>query len=184
MALATHILLLVFFAAGLLGCASPGPRYQTAYRYEPPVDSAGQACLEKCGQKMEACQQQCTANYQICLTGIEPLVDGRYGEALKRYAVEFDRYRWELERYHLYLSLNWHDSLWYGQGFHHPWPGPYYFAPIAPKKPSRDEEFNRLRKERCEVECGCQPIYDACFLACGGKRTVEVTCIANCPEGK
>jgi hypothetical protein len=54
----------------------------------------------------------------------------------------------------------------------------------VPRKPSRDEEFNRLRMERCEVECGCQPIYDACFLVCGGKRIPEVKCIADCPEGK
>jgi len=177
-------LILVVVAFGLAGCASPIPRYQSAYRYEPPADSAGQACLEKCGQKMEVCQQRCTADYQTCLAGIEPLVEGRYGEALKRYAVEMDRYRWEMERYQLYLSLSWHDSFWYGHGFHHPWPGPYYFPPVAPKKPSRDGEIDRLRKEKCEVECGCQPIHDACFLSCGGKRISEVKCIADCPEGK
>lgn len=177
-------LILGIVAVGLAGCTSPNPRYQTAYRYEPPADSAGQACLEKCGQKMEACQQRCTSDYQTCLTGIAPLVEGRYGEALKRYAAELDRYRWELERYQLYLSLSWHDSFWYDRGFHHPWPSPYYFPPAAPKTPSRDAEFDRLRKEKCELECGCQPIYDTCFLVCGGKRIPEVTCIANCPAVK
>ena len=168
----------------LAGCVSQSPRYQSVYHYEPPTDSKGQACLEKCGQKMEACQQRCTADYQTCLAGIAPLVEGRYSEALKRYAAELDRYRWELGRYQLYLSLSWHDSFWYDRGFYHPWPEPYYFPPVAPKTPSRDEEFNRLRKERCEVECGCQPIYDTCFLACGGKRIPEVKCIANCSEKK
>lgn len=184
---ALRALILGIVAVGLAGCASPGPRYQSAYRYEPPVDSAGQACLEKCGRKMEACQQRCTADYQACLAGIEPLVERRYGEALKRYSAELDRYRWELERYQLYPPLGWYDPFWYGRGLYYPyypWPGPYYFPPVAPQKPSRDEEFDRLRTEKCGIECGCQPNYDACFLACGGKRTTEVKCIANCPEGK
>ncbi|MHB1292155.1 MAG: hypothetical protein ACYCY5_08180, partial [Sulfuricella sp.] len=184
---ALRALILGIVAVGLVGCASPSPRYQSAYRYEPPADSAGQACLSKCGQKMEACQQRCSADYQACLAGIEPLVEGRYGEALKRYAAELDRYRWELERYQLYPPLGWYDPFWYGRGLHYPyypWPGPFYFPPFAPIKPSRDEVLDRLRKEKCEVECGCQPIYDTCFLACGGKLIPEVKCIADCPEGK
>lgn len=181
---AMRALILGVVVIGLAGCASPTPRYQSVYRYEPPADSAGRACLEKCGQKMGACQQRCTADYQACLAGIEPLVEGRYNEAIKRYAVELERYRWELERYQLYLSLSWHDPFWYDRGFYHPRPDPFYFPPVAPKAVSRDEEFARLRKEKCEVECGCQPIYDACFLACGGKRIPEVKCIADCPGEK
>ncbi|MHB1592453.1 MAG: hypothetical protein ACYCTW_13145 [Sulfuricella sp.] len=184
MFLALRALILGVAAVCLVGCASTIPRYHSTYRYEPPVDSAGQVCLSKCGQKMEACQKRCAADYQTCLAGIEPLVEGRYGEALKRYATELERYRWELQRYQLYLSLSWQDSFWYDHGFYRPWPGPYYFPPVAPLKPSRDEEFDRLRKEKCEVECGCQPIYDVCFIACGGKRVQEMKCIANCPEGK
>ena len=182
---ALRAVILGIVAVGLVGCASPIPRYQSAYRYEPPADRVGQACVSKCGQKIEMCQQRCTPEYQTCLAGIAPLVEGRYGEAIKRYATELERYRRELERYRLNLSLSGHDSFWYGgHGLHYPWPDPFYFPLATPKKPSRDEEFDRLRKEKCEVECGCQPIYDGCFLACGGKRIPEVTCIADCPEGK
>lgn len=181
---ALRALILSIVIVGLAGCAGPSPRYQSVYRYESPADSAGQACLEKCGQKMEACQQSCSEDYQACLSGIDPLVEGRYSESLKRYAAELDRYRWELERYRLYLSLSWHDSFWHGHGFYHPWPGPFYFPPMAPKTPSRDEELSRLKKEKCEVECNCQSIYDTCFFACGGKLIPEVKCIADCPEGK
>lgn len=182
-------LILVVAAAGLVGCATP--RYQTAYRYEPPVDAAGRACLEKCEQKLAGCQQRCTADYQACLKDIEPQVEERYGKALKRYEAEWERYRWERERYELYLSLNWGYPLWFGPGFYHPWPGfyqawpgPYYFPPALPRKPSRDEEFKRLQQEKCDQECGCQTLYDACFLSCGGKRIPEVRCIANCPKEK
>ena len=176
-------MLLVISVIALAGCASP--RYQSVYRYEPPADGAARGCLEKCSQKMESCQKSCTADYQACLTRIEPLVEGRYNEALKRYAGELEGYRWDLERYQLYQSLRWSDSFWYGPGFYRPWPGPYYTPiPIAPRKPSRDEAFKQLKKEKCEVECGCQPIYDACFLGCGGKMIPEERCVANCPEGK
>lgn len=184
MNLSLRTLLPVIVAAVLVGCTSQSPRYQSTYRYELPTDAEGVACLEKCGQKMEACQQRCTANYQSCLKLIEPQVDERYREALTRYEAELERYRWELERYQLYLSMGWGYSPWYGYGNYYPWPEPYYSPPIQPSKPLRDEEFKRLRQEKCELECGCQTISDVCILTCGGKRINEVRCVANCPEGK
>lgn len=175
-----HALLLVVVMVGLAGCASP--RYQTAYRYEPPLEATGRACLEKCEQKLASCQQCCTVDYQACLQRIEPQVNERYNAVLKRYQVEMEQYRWELRRYEFYLSLNRNHDFWYGgHGFYHPWPRPYYFPPIPPGKPSRDEVFNQLQKEKCAMDCGCQTTYDACFLGCGGKRIPETRCIANCP---
>jgi len=182
---APHTLLLGFLTVVLLGCAGPGPRYQTAYRYEPPTDAAGRVCLEKSGQKQAECQQRCTADYQACLKLIGPQAEERYAEALKRYETGMNRYRWELDRYQLYLSMGWGRYPWYGSGFYYPWPDPFYFPPpVPPAKPSRDQEFGRLRQEKCEVDCGCQAVYDAGFLSCGGKRIPEVKCIANCPQGK
>ncbi|MDO9188476.1 MAG: hypothetical protein Q7U24_01285, partial [Sulfurimicrobium sp.] len=58
---------------------------------------------------------------------------------------------------------------------------PYYSPPFPPIKPSRNAVFERLRQERCDVDCGCQPVYDACFLSCGGKKIPETRCISNCP---
>ena len=180
---ALRAMFLVFMMTVLAGCASP--RYQTAYRYEPPLDVAGRACLEKCEQKLAGCQQSCTAAYQVCLQRIEPQVDERYNEALNRYKLELDQYRWEWQRYQFYQSLNWGYGYWYGgPGFYYPWPGPFYFPPTPPTKPRREAVFNRLQKENCVMDCGCQSIYDACFLGCGGKRIPETRCIANCPEEK
>lgn len=182
---ARGILLLGLLAVGLSGCAAPGPRYQTAYRYEPPVEAAGRACLEKSEHQMAQCQQRCAADYQACLKRIEPQAEVRYAEALKRYRTEMDLYRRELARYQLYLSMSWGRYPWYGSGFYYPWPDPFYFPPpVPPAKPSQDQEFSRLRQERCEVNCGCQANYDAGFLTCGGKLFPEVKCIANCPPGK
>lgn len=168
----------------LSGCASP--RYQSVYRYEAPTDASARACLQTCEPKLASCQTSCQHRYQACLKEIDPLVDTRHGEAIKRYENELDRYRLELQHYQLQLLLGWgHSSMWYDPWNHYyPWPDPYYAQPYPPQKPTRDEAFNRVRKERCESDCGCQPIYDACFLSCGGKMIPEVKCIANCPKDK
>ena len=187
MILSLRTLLAIISMAILAGCTSTAPRYQNTYRYELPTDGEGIACIEKCGQKIEACQQRCTASYQSCLGRIEPQVDARYKESLKRYEAELERYRWELERYQLYLSMSWNYAPWSGYGNYapyYPWPGPYYFPPVPPRSPSHDEEFARLRQEKCDAECGCQTVTNACFLACGAKQVNEMRCVANCPEKK
>ncbi len=173
----------------LAGCASP--RYQTVYRYEAPTDTVGRACLEQCEPKLAVCQASCQHTYQACLKRIEPLADARYAEALKHYQAEWAEYRRELDRYQFQSALGWNypAAPWYGPWpyyypYYNPWPAPYVFPPTPPAKPSRAEAFKQLRQAQCEGDCGCQPIYDACFLTCGGKKIPEVQCIAHCPKGK
>jgi len=178
-----RILISVVVTAFLTSCASP--RFQTAYRYEPPTDMAGRIALEKCEQKLESCQQRCTAETQACLKSIEPLVEQRNAEALKHYETELEQYRIARQRYELAMSLNWgYDPFWYDPMFYRPRLRPYYYPPAPPKKPGRDEVFNQVRHEKCGIDCGCQPLYDACFLASGGKKMPEERCIANCPKEK
>ena len=169
--------------AVLGGCATP--RYETTYRYEAPADAAGRVCLEKCEPRLGVCQASCTNKYQACLKDIEPTVDARYRDALKHYDNAFQRYRWEMDRYQRYLSLGW---VYYPPGYapwlYTPWHDSFYFPPTPPRKPMRDELFKQVRQEKCENDCGCQPVYDACFLTCGGKKIPEVQCIAHCPKEK
>lgn len=181
---------LMLLAASLLGCATP--RYQTVYRYEPPAEPAGRTCLERCERELMGCQDRCQAVYQACLKGIEPEARNRHEDALKRYEGELAQYRRDLDRYQLSLSLGWgHGPWWYGHGgygWHDPWwpyggYGPHYYPPLPPVPPSYAEEFARLRAEKCDRDCGCQPAYDACFLGCGGRKVPEERCIANCPPG-
>lgn len=173
---------LLILTLGLAACA--GPRYQSTYRYDAPTDAAGRACLERCELKMTACREQCTTKTQACLKDLEPVLNERYDAAMNRYGAELDRYRQELVQYEFYLSMNWgYPYPWWHHGM---WPYssfgmPYYVPPSPPVKPSRSAEFERLRQERCDVDCGCQSIYDACFLACGGKKIPEMRCISNCP---
>lgn len=177
------ILVLSVMTALLTSCASP--RFQTAYRYEPPTDSDGRVALEKCEQKLDSCLQRCTAENQICVKSIEPLVETRHAEALKNYETAMQQYRIARQRYEIAMSLNWvYDPFWGNPRHFHPGPRPYYYPPVLPVKPQRDEVFNQVRHEKCDVDCACQPLYDACFLASGGKKIPEERCIANCPKEK
>jgi hypothetical protein len=174
--------------ATLAACAAP--RYQIAYRYEPPTDVAGQSCLVRCEQGLKSCQDTCAANYTVCVQALEPDAQARYADALHQYAAEIAQYRRAVADYHFDLSLGWGywDGWdgWYGGGrYGHGWPygyyGPRYYPPAPPRPPSYADELGKLRAAKCDRDCGCLPNYDACFLSCGGIRIPEQRCIANCP---
>ncbi len=177
------VLMIILSILTFSGCATP--LFQTTYRYEPPIGADGRMCLGKCEQKLVACQKHCAINSEICLKQIEPQADERYAEALKRYDSEMNLYRWQLQQYEFSLMMSrMYVPYWDGRGYYHPYPGPVVFPPYRPAKPKREEIFSKLRAEKCDADCGCQPLYDACFLTCGGKKIPEVKCIANCSKEK
>ncbi|SEP20726.1 hypothetical protein [Nitrosovibrio sp. Nv6] len=195
-----RMIVLIISIGGLSGCAFFAPRYQITHRYEPPTDPAASICLEKCTQRLESCQQSCTSTYQACLKRIEPLVEERYKNAMQRYENELETYRRHMNSRYLgwgRATLGWGRSAWGWGGYPWGWGGspwgwggpyyglgysyPFYYQPAPPTRPSRTREFDRLRYEQCEVECGCQSVQDSCFLSCGGRKIVEERCIANCP---
>lgn len=184
----TRYIMLMVATALLLGCAG-APRYQTLYRYEPPVDSAALSCLQNCEQRQKSCHDECGVTYDTCVRQIEPEARSRHADALKHYEGEWTQYQRDLDRYHLNLSLGWgHYDDWYGQSWYDPsWPGGYrpnYYRPQPPLPPSYRDELGRLRAQNCDRDCGCQPDYDACFINCGGKKIPEQRCIVNCPPAK
>ena len=174
----------LFLLALLAGCA--GPRYQTVYRYEAPTDAAGRACLVPCASQLAACQGQCQERHQACVAGIEPQVEARFQEKLQQFQLDIQYYNLALSLYQRRLALGFNHYYpfygprrhRYGYGY-----GPY-FPPTPPFKPDRAQIFQRVAQEQCDQNCGCQPIYDSCFLACSGKKIPEVKCIAHCPEEK
>lgn len=162
----------------LAGCASP--RYQTVLLLEPPSDPAAGPCLERCAAAREDCQSRCQAARQACLKALDAEVEDAYAVALRHYAAALDVYRAELEHYRMNLWLGWghvygHHYLWYD-----PWPT-YYMPMATPAPPRREAIRERLAKERCDDDCGCQARHEACFIGCGGRKVEETRCIANCP---
>lgn len=179
-------LTLAALLAALAGCA--GPRYQTAYRYEPPADPAGQACVAGCEAALADCRGRCEAEWKTCAARVEPEVEDRYLETLKDYEEDLRRYYLELRRYELDVWLGWGpwwpDGHWRAGGYWHayPWFPPSHPMPPA-AQPTRDSARQALLKERCREDCGCQGEQDRCFTACGGQRIAETRCVANCPDG-
>ena len=166
----------------LAGCASP--RYQTLYRYEPPTEPAGLACLTQCEQKLSGCKNQCAETRQACLKSIEPLVEARFQQNMQQYQKDLHFYQHALDLYQRQLSFGWrHYDPYYGGR-------PYYpgfdsrFPPSPPLQPKREQIAKQLAQQQCDRDCGCQSLYDACFLSCGGKKIPEVKCIAHCPPEK
>jgi hypothetical protein len=180
MSLLRNPLFALALATLLGGCATP--RYEIAYRLEPPEDASGRACVSRCLDPLQACQDSCRGRYQACQREIEPLLNDAYAEALRRYAFDLDSYAASLQHYEMQLWLGWGHAGWwgypgwYGPGWFYPYP-----APPPPPRPSRERVWDRLVAEKCDPGCGCQAAYDGCFVACGGKRIPEQRCVANCP---
>ncbi len=172
-------LLLLAALLAVAGCMSP--RYQTIYRYEPPTDAAGRACLEQCEQKIAICKNQCQEKHQACVKSIEPMVEARYQESLQRYQRELHYYQHAVEIYQRQLTLGWY----YYDPYYGGWPYFYgyepRFPPTPPYQPDRERIARQVIQQQCDRDCGCQSIYDACFLSCGGKKIPEVKCVAHCP---
>ena len=168
--------------ASLAACVSP--RYQTAYRYEPPADAAGRACLAQCEPKLSACQTQCAGKHQACIKGLEPQIDALFEQKKLQYQRDFRSYQYALEAYQRrnFFGFPYYDPRYRFYPYYYPYETS--FPPIPPIQPSRELIAAHLTQQQCDRDCGCQPIYDACFLSCGGQKIPEVKCVANCPPDK
>ena len=183
--------LLLLVLALLAGCA--GPRYQTVYRYEAPTDAAGRTCLAACEPKLANCQNNCQAQHQACVKSIEPMVEARFQEKLQQFQRNVQNYQLDLGLYQHRRALGFnHYYPFYrggyghgrGYGLGHFYDYGPHFPPSPPFKPQREQIAKQVEQAQCARDCGCQPIYDACFLSCSGKKIPEVKCIANCSQDK
>ena len=165
---------------GLAGCAAP--RYETIVHREKPTGASAQFCLESCERGLDGCKQKCAEKYQACLKQVAPEAEEHYTQTLNRYAEALERYRRDLTSYEFQLWVNF--NMGRGAYWYDPFPFPHALPPSAPRAPSREEDLNRLRDARCGGDCGCQPPFDTCFLACGGKISTEQRCASNCPDGR
>jgi hypothetical protein len=167
----------------LLAACATQPRYQTVRRYIPPATETAKACLAPCSKTLDRCQASCQEHYQSCVKTLGPEAKARYAERLKQYETQLGAYRQTLDWYRMDLMLAWG----WGPHWGGPWGGYYGWYPPSPPPPppvapTLAQEMARLSEERCDRDCGCQPVYDSCFLGCGGKIENETKCIANCPK--
>jgi hypothetical protein len=177
--------LALLLLAALVGCATP--QYQTEVRLIPPADAQGQACVQGCDARKTVCQTDCQTRYRTCAKNLEPQVEARYTDALKQYELDLKRYAAALRTYEMQLRFDWLNS--YPYAYHYPywdpWPRPYFPPPYRePMMPTRESARAQLEKSTCQADCGCLPVYDSCFVGCGGQRLSETVCIKNCPPEK
>jgi hypothetical protein len=171
--------------AGLSGCTTP--QYQTAYRYEPPADAQGRACVQRCDVTKIACQTDCQARYKACQKDVAPLIEERYLQALKDYELDLKCYAAFLRHHEIQYYNSWPFSPWNDHpGYSSPWPPPCAYPPPypVPAMPTREGVRIALQEEKYRDDCGCLPAFDSCFVDCGGKRIAEAICAKNCPKQK
>ena len=84
----------VLLLLALSACVSP--RYQTAYRYDPPSDTAGRACLAQCEPKLASCQTQCADKHQACVKNLEPQIEARFEQSMQLYQRDLQYYQYAL----------------------------------------------------------------------------------------
>ena len=180
--------ILLLLLALLAGCA--GPRYQTVYRYEAPTDADGRTCLAACEPKLANCQNSCQAQHQACVKSIEPMVEALFQKKLQQFQRDIQNYQLDFGLYQHRRALGFnHYYPFYGRGRGYGLGRQFYdygphFPPTPPFKPERAQIAKQVEQAQCARDCGCQPIYDACFLSCSGKKIPEVKCIANCSQEK
>jgi hypothetical protein len=173
---------------GLGGCAAP--QYQTNVSLIPPGDESGRACVQICESRRITCEAGCQDRFRSCAKAIEPQVEAGYGEALAQFENDLRQYAAALRAYETQLSFAWFNSYPYGWGtwgwpWMGPWPGMYFPPPYpVPKMPTRADVRAQLEKSSCQADCGCQPVYEGCFVGCGGQRLSETVCIKNCPPAQ
>jgi len=197
-----RFLIVVLFLFVLAGCG--GPKFVVKYRYVPPENHNAQNCLKSCEEKFNKCQMNCKKFYNECLKEAYNNAIKLYQELLKSYNVELKAYAEECRVYSEELS-SWNDRyrkiyrdyLFFKKvcnkdhdkyacrrkkdlekelnAMEREKPE----RPVRPVKPDLDRLVNRLSL-KCLNNCGCQRIYDNCFVSCGGKLYPEKFCVENC----
>ncbi|OAG28451.1 hypothetical protein [Thermodesulfatator autotrophicus] len=193
---------------GLLGLfllsACGGPEYIIKNHYILPADTSSSPCIKDCQEKFENCQKACEAQYHACLSDVRQKATSLYEKELKKYREELNIYQDETNLFQQKLALYLEKLKELSDDYH------FFEKICQEKQDkyacSRQEELkkkiSRLKQEKpshplkpvepdlediikkltatCSRDCGCQKIYDHCFISCGGTIIPEKFCVENC----
>lgn len=185
----------------LVGC---GPRYVIKNQYIPPTHNISPKCLDNCALVRQTCQVQCQQNYQFCLDdayakskAILIQEESAYNVAYSHYMLDFSHFQhqmrsWERDYYDYSRDLSYfqgrcesgkdasacqrRDQLRNHLNYmkrdrpREPW---------VPQKPSF-EQILVNQQSFCTTNCGCEQVYDNCFVGCGGTVIPHKICVENC----
>ncbi len=184
---------ILFFIVLFLSACSP--KYKVVKEYVAPMDSEALAVAKAvCAQKRESCKAKCQTAFQSCQPKAWKIAQKRYDEKMKLYVKELESYtgalrRAQFERDFYYMS-GFYDDFCFASPYHHYrgcgyrpfWYDPYpLYIGRPPQKPSLEVERLKAESEMCKLDCGCESLYDECFVAHGGVIKTKKVCIENCP---
>ncbi len=184
--------------------ACGGPKYVVKNRYIPPIVVKDNSCLHICEEKFESCQKACENQYQSCMADVRLKAINIYEKDIAKYEKQLAVYQEEMrffrqkiteyqenfkklnddfrffkricqEKQDRYACLRQKELK--KEIYHFKQNKP--FRPIRPKKPNLEIIIKKLMIT-CHRDCGCQEIYDRCFLSCGGTIIPEKICVENC----
>ncbi len=195
-----YILAVVGFVV-FSGCA---PVYVVKNQYIPPK-AENTKCLNSCLQSKKECKNECVNKYQSCMDDAFEKAKKVYAKLNNNYERKYKRYLLKMEDYD-YRIFDWHND--YDESYRD-WqyfrkeckvnPSNKYACDREddlmyvikklrrdkPKKPRipRKESFEKILKaeqSKCVKNCGCNDLYDSCFVSCGGEIIPHKICVKNC----
>ncbi len=183
-----------------------GPRYVIRSSYIPPEGPGAAQCLSICAEHFKRCQRDCLRQKEACLERVRREAKDLYLKLSSLYLVSLKDYDQRVRLYQTNL-LSWEHH--YRQGYEdyrffeqacqkeknvYACKRKQELAkllkdmekerpkrPLKPKVPSLARILRELSRT-CTFSCGCQEIYKACFLKCGGRIVPYKFCLKNCSQ--
>ncbi len=183
------------------GCA---PQYAIRNQYIPPANLKSKSCLKDCNYQKQVCKQKCSDDYSDCLSyayerakQIQIISDKSYKKRYHRYQKRLSNYNLELFDWQNRYDTNYSDWRYFNDKCSKN--GDRYACdreedlrilikqlrrnrPREPREP-RYATFNEIlaqEQSKCSKNCGCDNIYNSCFVGCGGEIVPHKICIRNC----
>jgi len=183
------------------GCA---PQYVVRNQYIPPNDKNSRVCLQDCSQKKQKCKQRCAEDYSDCLSyayneakRIQIKSDKNYKERYNKYLARLSDYNFNIFDWQNRYDERYSDWKYFSGKCSKN--GDKYACDreddlkyiikklrrIRPREPREPryvtfDEILSKQQSKCSKKCGCDDMYDSCFIGCGGEIVPHKICVENC----
>ena len=174
------------FLLVLQGCS---PVYKVVYDYTPPKSKSSQQELMKCYSDKKMCLLKCSKSYQSCKQRARFLAQSEYMQKLKEYDKRLSIYKMKLrkkeeleERVAFYKDVCQAKHDKYACLKEHNFKSKlnelrFLYRPI---RPSESEIFERIVRDGCQTNCGCEDLFRSCYISAGGTVSSHRVCVKNC----
>ena len=192
-------MLLVGFVIFISGCS---PVYVVKNEYIPSND---RVCLKKCQTDRIQCQKECNSDFSRCVAQAKEKAyemakkeEKIYNKRFLAYLKDKDRFDFEILEWRDRYDVVYRDWNYFREECKKNPKNSYACerrddlravikrmlkskpkSPKMPKKVTFEKIFKDLQSG-CERDCGCQELFDSCFVSCGGSIYPHRICVRNC----